>query len=373
MTIALDLGTFAMRSLRRRGEELVAHRCRSVAVSLTDNAARRQYLLGLDASIWIADGFLVLPGDAAMEAATFFEIVPRELLPNGEIPTADPVARQVISAVVDGLLPWSQRPQEVCCFVQPGCRDRPAEGDTGLDRRLQFVSRLIRLRGYEPLPLNPATALILAELGNAGFTGIGLALGASGCDLSVVHRGVQLACGRLARGGGWIDQELARATKTWCRDALGAPVLDLEHARLRKEAVTLAIPANDDGRIVADLYRNLIANVVEVLCETLASHPQIPLLPQPLPIVCGGGPAQMAGFREMFKAGLGNWKFPVTLSSPRFVSDHVYAVGRGCLIRAELEHLAAPLTHPASRPRRINARHLFAPWRSRAELGNEAT
>jgi len=355
MTIALDIGAYAMRSLRRRGKELVAHRCRSVAVSLADNAARRQYLQSSNASYLVAEGYLVLPGEAAVAASRFFETVLRDLLPGGEIPTADPVARQVISAVVEGLLPWSEGPQEVCCFTQPGRLDHVA-GSEALEQRLQFVARLIRLRGYEPLPLNPATALVLAELGNSGFTGIGLALGASGCDLSVVHRGTQIACARLPRGSQWIDQELARATKTWCRDALDELVLDVENARLRNEAVSLLAPANDDGRIVAELYRNLIADLVEALGEMLASDPRIPLLPQPLPIVAGGGPAKIAGFQELFKAGIGGKKLPVAQSGLRLVSDHEYAVSRGCLIRAELEQSVEPHTQPKGCGERVKSR-----------------
>jgi hypothetical protein len=340
MTIALDLGAYAMRSLRRRGKELLAHRCRSVAVSLADNAARRNYLQSAKMPILVADGYLVVPGDAALEAAAFFDVVPRDLLPDGEIPAEDPVARQVISAVVEGLLPWSARPQEVCCFTHAGRNDL-TDASSAMDRRLQFVSRLIRLRGYEPLPLHPATALVLSELESAGFTGIGLAVGASAFNVAVVHRGMQIACERVARGGSWIDRELAWITKTSPRDALREEVLDLEGARRRKESADLDSPVGDDGRIVADLYRNLIADLLEVLSDLLESRAEIQLLPQPLPIVCGGGPAQIAGFSKMLTGALNGRKFPVALSGPRFVSDHEHTVSRGCLIRAELEQLAS--------------------------------
>jgi hypothetical protein len=352
MTIALDLGAFAMRSLRRRGNGLLAHRCRSVALSLADHAARRDYLQTSKASFLVADNFLVLPGDAAIDAAAFFELAPRDLFPNGEVPTADPVARQVISAVVDALLPWSAGPEEICCFTQPGRFHLPSGGDLAMDYRLQFVARLIRLRGYKPLPLHPATALILSELGNAGFTGIGLALGASACDMAVVHRGVQIASERVGRGGGWIDLELARATMTWRHDALGERVFDLENARKRKETATLAAPANADDRIVADLYMKLIAELVNAMSDLLDSDAQIPLLPQPLPFVCGGGPSQIAGFREMLTGKLRGRDFPVAFSSPRLVSDHNYAFSRGCLIRAELEQAAAPADGTSPKRRR---------------------
>ncbi len=357
MTIALDVGSFAMRSLWRRGKELAGRRCRSVALSFADNPARRKYLQSSKASFLVADGHLVLAGDAAVDAAEFFELIPRDLFPWGEIPTADPVARQVISTVVDALLPWSEHPEEVCCFAQPGQFDSTNGGDPDLDSRAQFVTRLIRLRGYEPLPLHPATALVLSELGNAGFSGIGLVWGTSRCELSVVHRGVPLASRCVARGGTWIDSELARATKTWRYDALGEQVLDLDKARQRKEAATLAAPADADGRIVAELYGTLVAEIIDALSHLVESDGRIPLLPQPLPLVCGGGLSQMAGFRELLTSRLRNREWPVALSDPRFVSDQ-YAVCRGCLIRAELERMDPPHAHQKRSRGQIAARIL---------------
>jgi hypothetical protein len=341
MTIALDLGTFAMRSLRRRGKELVGRRSRSIAVSIADNPARRNYLKSTKAAFLVADGHLVLTGDAAADAAAFFELVPRDLLPRGEIPTADPVARQVFSAVVDALLPWSENPHEVCCFAQPGFPDTAAGGPE-MEYRQEFVTRLIRLRGYQPLALYPATALVLCELGNTGFTGIGLALGSSACEISLVHRGMQIAVRRVARGGAWIDSELARAAKIWRYDSLGEQVLDLDKARQRKEAATLAGSTDSDGRLVADLYRSLLADIMQALADLLDSDARIPLLPRPLPVVCGGGPSQIAGFREVLTSRLREREVPVALSDPQFATDHQYALCRGCLIRAELERTDSP-------------------------------
>src|SRR5262249_24721973 len=154
-------------------------------------------------------------------------------------------------------------------------------------------------------------ALVLSELASAGFTGIGLAVGASACNVAVVHRGTQIACERVARGGTWIDREVARITKISRRDAMGEQVLDLEGARPRKESSDVLAPTGEDGPVVADLYRNLIADLLNVLSDLLQSRAEIPLLPQPLPIVCGGGPAQIAGFGEMLTSALNSQKFPV--------------------------------------------------------------
>ncbi len=341
MTIALDPGAFAMRSLRRRRDELVSRRCRSITASMRESDARRRWLDFTNVPYLRAEDYLVLPGSAAIEADELFETIPRDLLPAGTIPIADPVTRQVISALVEGLLPWSEHRQEICCFTQPGEPLEGANGDSPLDRRLKFFARLISLRGYHPVPLNPATALVLAELSESGFSGVGVALGAASCEIAVVHRGNQIARGRLARGGRWIDEQLALRTRMYRRDSQGEQVLDVEGARLRKESTTLNATGDDDSRLVANLYRNLVAELAEVVAETLTSELQIALLPGPLPIVCGGGPARIDGFGELFRAEIDRQPLPMTVAAPGLVSDHEYAVARGCLIRAELEESAS--------------------------------
>jgi hypothetical protein len=341
MTIALDPGAFAMRSLRRRRDELVSRRCRSIAASIRESDARRRWLDFSNVPYLRAENYLILPGSAATEADELFETIPRDLLPAGMIPIADPVTRQVISALVEGLLPWSEHRQEICCFTQPGEPIAGADGDSPLERRMKFFARLIHLRGYRPVPLNPATALVLAELSEAGFSGVGVALGAASCEITVVHRGNQITRGRLARGGRWIDEQLALRTRMYRRDSQGEQVLDVEGARLRKESASLNATADDDSRLVANLYRNLVAELVEVISETLISDLQIALLPGPLPIICGGGPARIDGFGELFCAEINRQPLPVTIAGPWLANDHEYAVARGCLIRAELEESAS--------------------------------
>jgi hypothetical protein len=312
-------------------------------VTVPDNDARRRWLERSKLPHLVAEEFLVLPGDAAIEAEGLFGAIPRDLLPNGELPKSDPVTRQVIALLVDGMLPWSSHPQEVCCFSHPGCEKRVLHDEPTFDQRMQFFSRIIRLRGYHPLPLNPATALVLAELESAAYTGVGLALGASGCDVAVVHRGNQIACGRLSRGGRWIDEQLALKEHARARISSGLDLVDIEAGRMHKEAASLLLPGEGVGRQVVDLYENLVAELVEVLCETLASQAQIALLPQPLPLVCGGGPSRIPGFTELLESELKRLPFPVSLAGPRLAGDPEYSVARGCLIHATLEQsLATP-------------------------------
>lgn len=342
MTIALDPGSHGFRSLRQQGNQLVGRSCRSIYAVIPDNVARRRWLENARIPHLATDGFLVLPGDAADEAAKLFVTASTDLLLSGEVPSSDPIARQALSALIDGLLPVSRDPVEICCFAQPGHHFGDSRQGGAGDIRRQFFARLIRLRGYEPLPLNPATALVLAGLAQTRFTGLGLALGASGADIALVHRGNQIAVIRLSRGGRWIDEQLARKSNAVCRDLLGQEVLDLDSARSLKEAASLERDSfpNQEEQGVSGFYRGLIGELVDALCRMLAAQPLVMSLPQPLAVVCGGGPAKIPGFCDWVQKEFDQRQRPVAGIQVRLAADSQFTVARGCLIHAELEQEA---------------------------------
>ncbi|MBI3866744.1 MAG: hypothetical protein HY290_33095 [Planctomycetia bacterium] len=341
MTIALDLGGHALRSLRRRGDGLVARRCRSIAACVADNEARRRWLAASKIPHLVAEECLVIPGDAAIEAEGLCEALPIDLLPNAELPAGDPVTRQVLAALVDGLLPRPMSRGVVCCFTQPGYHESLVADPESGDQRLEFFTRLIHLRGYRALPVNPATALVLAELGSHGFTGIGISPGASGCELAVVHRGQQLTCARLARGGRWIDEQIARRQELVRRDSAEEIVLDLDGARAQKEDTSFMSSMSPKALAVGEICRQNIAEIAEALAGMLASDPRLALLPQPLPVVCCGGPTQIAGFAEQLERELDRCNPAVDLEAPWVVPDSEFTIARGCLIRATVEESVA--------------------------------
>jgi len=340
VTIALDPGVFELRSLRKQGARLIARRCRTVASIMSDNPARRRWLESAGVAHLVAEDHLVLPGDAGVEAGNVAAAIPRQLFPGGELPESDPVARQTIALLIDGLLPWSTRAREICCFTHPHHGSTGSSSEPKLDERLEFIRRLIRLRGYEPISVNSPTALVLAGLAASGFTGVGLTLGASGCEVAVVHRGNEIVSDRLERGGLWIDEHVARVQQLVRQDCEGFDVLDLEAARRKKEGVALDAPSGDAGELVSELYRSLLGDLVGLLGDALISHPQISLLPQPLPIICCGGPVRIPGFLAELRRALERRQIPVRLAEVSLAGETDYTVARGCLIRAEIEQAA---------------------------------
>jgi hypothetical protein len=336
MSLALDMGAHACRSLRGGAAGLVARRSRSTATWLEDGELPRQWLERHRIPFFPCDGHLAMIGEPAEELAQLFPVPCQDLLLDGKVPYSDAVTRQLIALVVEALLPQASADGEICCFSQPAHQQTSEQPDPDLDRRLEFTSRLIRLRGFEPSPLNPAAALALAELEPEKFTGIGVSLGASGGDIVFAHRGNPTVVARTGRGGRWIDEELARRTGRICQDLFGERVFDVEGARRRKETMSLISPTGDDEKLVFELYRQLADELALGVSQLIETNPLLVRFSQPLTVVLGGGALRIAGFDEIFRKEMARRMTSSAIGTIRYSTGGEFTVARGCLIHATL-------------------------------------
>jgi hypothetical protein len=284
----------------------------------------------------VCDGALTLVGDNAAEYSLLFHVRPQSLMPQGRLPTNDPVARQSLAALVDALLGEPDQPGEVCGVTLPG-------GETfqslATSSELEFFSRLIRLRGFAPQVLSAGLSAVLAELSRHAFTGLGLSFGAATSELVVAHRGLELASCSVPQGGAWLDEQIATEFSDSLLDESGQPVLDLPKAANRRHSFTgkLNAPTDSLERFLAGLHRDLLYALIRSATFTLASHPRVLEIPQPLPVVIVGGVARIGGFEGLLRQAFELARFPLAVHDIRFANRHDFTVARGCLINAQLE------------------------------------
>lgn len=342
MSIGLDLGARAFRSLRRGNNRLIGRACRSGYAILPDVPAQRELLQRAAISYAQCEDNLVLLGDSAAEFSRTFHAPCLDLLPQGCIPREDPIARQIAAILVESLLPTPQTEGEICCFTTPG-RVRGLQA-VGADPA-EFFTRVIKLSGYVPRRLNAGMAIVLADLVHEGFTGIGLTLGAAVCEVSLAHCGVEVAHCTLPRGGRWIDEQLALEGQSYCSDVFGNKRLDLDHASRKKERAAggdAEASAEERQRLLA-LYRDLVTGIAETMKREFARALRLHDVPQPLSLVCTGGATELPGFCELLQRQLEVAEFPIRLRDVRMAREESqFTVARGCLVHAELESQAAP-------------------------------
>jgi hypothetical protein len=336
MSVALDLGAHTLRSLRYRGESLTARRQRSAYAVIPDVPAQREMLRQARIGFANCDGNLVLMGDAALEMSRVFDLPAIDLLPSGMVPSNNPVARQITAIMVDALLGTPQQADEVCCFIQPAqvieSRDERTESQ-------EFFRRLIRIKGFQPLSMTAGQALVFAELARDGFSGIAAVLGASGCELTIAHRGVPMFSRSIPRGGRWLDEQVARLCDMKMLDSAGRMRSDIDQAARLREAAKSAItsPTIDAERHLQFAYHDLVNHLCGEILRSLEETPRLRELPQPASFVLSGGLFEAPGLADLIRQKLATMQLPIRVQSPRVASRGMYAVARGCLINAELE------------------------------------
>ena len=316
MSIGLDLGTTQFRSLRLADDELIARQCRTVYVAMSDTAGHRRLLEQSGAKFASCGGDLVLFGDLALEWADILNLTAVPLLPGGRVPQSNPVARQILTLMIDAVLPSAERPGDVCCLTIPGGHDIHQD-DLPYDVRL--FQQLVALRGYQPKLISPGQAVVLAELSLASFSGIGISFGAGNCQIGVIH------CGR----------ELASCSFNECLS---------EHSEDRIEPTLLSTgqepnPADRKLRTARDqvLARELTETLTAARDE-LDRQGIARWLVQPTHVICTGHPTTEPGFAQLLAEIWNSLEWPMKVGQLRVTTDAVYSIARGCLIQSRLEN-----------------------------------
>lgn len=307
MTIGLDLGSSQFRSMWTDGQNLVARRCPALYVTITDTPAHRRLLQQSNTRFASCSEYLLVFGDAAVEWSAMLNLPTTPLLRGGYIPAADSIARQILTIIIDGMLPRPAEAGTLCRMTLPGSGmdDRVASRDA------DFFQQLVALRGYRPKLITATQALALAELNDAAFSGTAVTIGHSTCEFGVVH------CGR----------EVVRCVILNGMESFeGAPRLDVEHL---------------DGTLTTvNLEREYTRFFKELIQEAKAHFEEdrtIRTLPGSMPVVCTGGITGAPSFLRLFQEAWNGSEWPVPTGPIRVASDPDLSVVRGCLIQAELD------------------------------------
>ncbi len=320
MSVGLDLGTTEFRSIRDSGGDLVARRCRTSYLVLKDTPGHRRLVEHAQARHGTCGDDLVVFGDDAIDCGAMLDLPVIPLLREGRLPTADPVARQILSLMVESILPAANERGTPCCMTVPG--GYGLVGDTeSLDVR--FLQQLVALRGYTPRLISSGQAVVLAELACASFSGFGISLGATCCEVGVIH------CGR----------ELARCT-------IPGRLGELVEAFQEEAAESSAKPGGEAGESQRAAWeRNFLRVLTAILTEareSLMSEGSIRLMQQPTSVACTGGITMSDRFQSLFQYAWNEAGWPVRVAQTRLSANPRFAIARGCLIKAILEGRPIP-------------------------------
>ena len=316
MSIGLDLGTTQFRSLRLADDELIGRQCRTVYLALSDTASHRRLLEQSGATYASCGNDLVLFGGLALEWADILNLTAVPLLPGGRVPQSDPVARQILTLMIDAVLPTAQRQGDVCCLTVPGGHDIH-QNDLPYDVRL--FQQLVALRGYQPKLISPGHAIVLAELSMASFSGIGISFGSGNCQIGVIHCGRELASCSFNE---YLSEQF--------EDHFESSGLNAEQ---ETNPAARKLRAARDQLLARDLTETLTAARDELEKQGVARW-----LVQPTHVVCTGRPTTEPGFAQLLGQVWSSLEWPMQVGQLRVTTDAIYSIARGCLIQSRLEN-----------------------------------
>jgi hypothetical protein len=357
MTAALELGSSSIRSLRREGDVLKSRTSRCVYAVLPDSPAHQRLLEQCGLQFTTCEEGILLLGDGAYEHAELFKSPVLPLMVGGRIPKGNPLVRQLISSLVEVILPIASNRNEICTLTLPGGATIDSSRDARSD--LEFYVRLVKLQGYEPKIVPASQALILAELVDNAFTGVGIVFGASGCEAILAHRGDPICYAASDHGGDWIDRQLAKklhAPSVAADDDADNAATDQNFARESLLAITrrreqlksaATISGDDLTKHVELLLQETIFELCDAFSGELIRSRRAKELPSPLPIVCGGGLIETPGFGSILASVLQAANLPIQTQRPRLITRSDRSIARGLLISAELEATSRPASRAA--------------------------
>lgn len=268
---------------------------------------------------------LIVYGTPSEKFAHMFNAESRRPMAKGILNSREPAAAHVLEAILSTLVPAAKQSGEVLAFSVPA-----ASAETGADITYheETLKRYLRGRGYTPLAVNEGLAVVLAELANESFTGIGISCGGGMCNVAISYLSIPSLAFSIAQGGDFIDSAVGSVVHESATRVKAIKEDDLDLTRTTDDKIRKALHI---------YYDKLIETLVDELNRAVARSQKLPRTEKPLPIVLAGGTAMPKGFRDRFEQTLRRRQLPFEVGDVRLASDPLTATARGTLVAALAE------------------------------------
>lgn len=322
----VDIGTMFVKCAHKESDEIVFRSQRNAFFDVEHTDFTKKILDNSKVKYIIKGDDLYVVGDEALQFANMFNKDTRRPLSKGVISPTEKEALPIIELLIKSVVGEPSYKGEIVYFSVPG---EPLDADFNVLYHIKMVEGFLKTLGYAPKPINEAHAVILAELAEEDFTGMGLSFGGGMVNVCLSFMSVPIFKFSVAKSGDWIDQQAAMAVdETASRiSAIKESSLDLsKEGDLSKIESALSI-----------YYNHLIEYVIENIKQEFAKARRLPKIPNPISIILSGGTSLPKGFSGRFKQILDRLKLPIPVGSVRMASQPLRSVAKGALIAASAD------------------------------------
>lgn len=318
----LDIGTVNLVAAAPATDGSIAVRKqRNVFIDVPPDPYTRNMLTRLKVPYVVHGGKLYVLGDPAFELANILNRSTRRPMRDGLIHPREADALPVMRLLIQNLIGEPEPGDGVCYYSVPA---DPVDAESNVVYHREVFDAVLKNMGYKPRSLVEGHAVVLSELADEDFTGIGISCGGGMFNVCVAYKSMPCIAFSVARGGDWIDQNVSRV--------LG---IRAERATFLKErGMDLSAPKTREEEAFAIYYRSAIQYTIGKITEEFARAEELPAFPDPVTVVLSGGTSMIKGFDAVFREELSKASFPLPVKAVRRAADPLNAVAKGALLAA---------------------------------------
>lgn len=323
--IGLDIGTSRIVTARKQSEKYEFATQLNAFLPLpyskiTQNALRKE-----NVPHQVDGAEMVVYGNESERFANMFHLETRRPMTKGVLNPGEPAGLAMMRQIVSSMVGDGDRKGTKLCFSLPGA---PIGSPDDLTYHEATIKSLLTDMGFAVTCVNEGLAVVLAELEDSNYTGIGISWGGGMCNVCLSYLSMPVFSFSVPKGGDFIDNS-------------AASVADEGATRIRaiKEASFHFNGFFGDKiqQALSVYYEDVILAVISGLKDVLSKSRNVPRLDRPIPIVVAGGSAMPAGFRDRFEKLLGPSSLPIAISEIRLAADPLHATAKGALVSALAE------------------------------------
>jgi hypothetical protein len=324
--IALDPGTANLVCAWEEGGGVKVSTIRNCFFEIPNDPFSRKMLDKMNAPEFQVEGKLYLAGNEAFELAKTFKKELRRPMQSGVISSGEADAIPMLTKLIERLLKEAgAQAGDKCAYSLPA---DPVDQTFDGTFHKSVIEGVLKKNGLEPSPVIEGHAVVLAELADDEFTGIGLSWGGGMVNACCAYKSVPVITFSSARAGDWIDEKAAQVS--------GAVKPRMTAV---KEADDFDLAAKDPTREQAALisyYEAAIQYSMENINRRFETGKDMPDFSDPIDIVCAGGTSRPKGFVDAFKRVYERMDFPIPIKTIRVAEKPLFAVTRGALVFGSL-------------------------------------
>ncbi|MEI8346143.1 MAG: hypothetical protein WCG27_01655 [Pseudomonadota bacterium] len=323
--IGLDIGTSRIVSIKKGPVgDLIAKDQLNAFFPIPNSVFANQMLIKNELNFKeIEEGKqLAIMGHDAAKFGNIFNGELRRPMSQGILKAEEPNGIMMIKEIINLVV---ERPKD---FGTSLCFGVPAP-QLGLESDLIFHESILKKYlvglGYSAKSITESAAIVLAELADDNFTGIGISMGGGMCNVCFSFLSVPVIVFSIPKGGDYIDLCVSRVvneTQNRVRD-------------IKEESLDFGRPSKNKIENAFEIYYDeMTLDLLTTLGNRLSQTEHLPKLSNPIPIVLAGGTCMPNGFRQKFDKLLKQAPLPIQISEVRVSKDPLRAMARGALINA---------------------------------------